>query len=335
MTTATTSDVSARARIAQEIRKRQRFVLSSHVRPDGDAIGSQLAMAYALWQMGKDVRLVNRDAPPGPLRVFPGVSRIEVADRIDDPGDAVIVMECGDLSRTGVEGFERGFVINIDHHLGNTGYGAVNWFDAGAAACGEMVFDVIDALKVPLTPEIATHIYVAIATDTGGFHFGNITARTFEICRRCADAGANPAAIARILYDSNTLGRLRLTGGVLHNLELEAGGRLALANMSLQLLKDTGSTHEDSDGLINLALTVKQIEAVAFFKEIEPGVYRISMRSKGAVDVNRVARAFGGGGHKNAAGCSMAGAYADIRAKLVKELEGALNTVRLKADITR
>src|SRR5438046_5913838 len=138
MTSTTSTD--ARARIADEIRKRRRFVLSSHVRPDGDAIGSQLAMAFALWRLGKDVRLVNRDPAPAPLQVFPGVSKIEVADRIDDPGDAVIVMECGDLSRTGVEGFERGFVINIDHHLGNTNYGSMNWLDAGAAACGAMAF---------------------------------------------------------------------------------------------------------------------------------------------------------------------------------------------------
>ena len=183
MTTAT--EVSVRARIADEIRRRQRFVLSSHARPDGDAIGSQLAMAFALWQLGKEVRLVNHDAPPGPMLVFPGVRNIEVTSRIEDPGDAVIIMECGDLSRTGVEGFDQGFVINIDHHIGNTNYGALNWFDPSAAACGEMVFDLVGELGVPLTREIATHVYVAILTDTGSFHYSNITPRTFDICRQC------------------------------------------------------------------------------------------------------------------------------------------------------
>jgi phosphoesterase RecJ-like protein len=130
----------------------------------------------------------------------------------------------------------------------------------------------------------------------------------------------NPAAIARAIYDSSTLGRLRLMGGVLHNLELEAEGRLGLAHVSLQLLKETGSTQEDSDGLINLPLTVKEIEAVAFFKEIEPAVYRISMRSKGDVDVNRVAKKFSGGGHKNAAGCSLNGDYAKVRTAVLAEL---------------
>ena len=156
MTTTTTTDTSTRARIADEIRRRHRFVITSHVRPDGDAIGSQLAMAYALRALGKQVRLVDGDHPPTPLLVFPGAEEIEVMKEIDDPGDAVIVMECGDLARTGVRGFERGFVINIDHHPGNTMYGAVNWFDLSAAACGEMVCELIDELGVPLSKEIAS-----------------------------------------------------------------------------------------------------------------------------------------------------------------------------------
>jgi phosphoesterase RecJ-like protein len=315
--------------ICDAILHRQRFVLTSHARPDGDAIGSQLAMAYALKALGKSVRCVGRDPAPPQFQLFPGVSDIEVATVFNEPADAVLVMECGDLSRTGVQGFEKYFIINIDHHPGNLMYGALNWFDEAACACGEMAFEVINALNVPMTIEIATHLYIAILTDTGGFHYGNITPRTFEICGRCADAGVNPAAIARAIYDSSTLGRLRLMGGVLHNLELEAEGRLALGLMSLQLLKETGSTQEDSDGLINLPLTVKEIEAVAFFKEVEPAVYRISMRSKGDVDVNRVAKKFNGGGHKNAAGCSLSGDYAKVRTALLGELLAALGSVGL------
>ena len=310
--------------ICSAIRQRQHFAVTSHARPDGDAIGSQLAMAYALRALGKTVRIVDKDPAPPQFDVFPGVRDMEITPSVEGDLDAVIVMECGDLSRTGVTGFERYFVINIDHHPGNKNYGAINWFDEGAAACGEMVFDVIEALGVTLTPEIATHLYIAILTDTGGFHFSHITPRTFEICRRCTEAGAQPEAIARAVYDSSTLGRLRQMGAVLHNLELEAGGRLGLAHLSLKLLEDTGSTHEDSDGVINLPLTVKEIQAVAFFKEIAPDDYRISMRSKGAVDVNRVAGTFGGGGHKNAAGCSINGPYADVRAKLLAELTRAL-----------
>jgi phosphoesterase RecJ-like protein len=311
------------AAIRDAIHQRQRFVVTSHSRPDGDAIGSQVAMAYALRALGKDVQLVGVDPAPPQFQVFPGVRDIHVTPAVDGQFDAAIIMECGDLSRTGVDGFEKYFVINIDHHPGNKGYGAINWFDPGSAACGEMVFDLVDALGVTLTPEIATHIYITILTDTGGFHFSHITPRTFEICRRCTEAGAQPEAIARAVYDSSTMGRLRLMGAVLHNLEFESGGRTAVAALTLQLLQETGATHEDSDGLINIPLTVKEIEAVAFFKEISPDNFRISMRSKGNVDVNRVANVFGGGGHKNAAGCSLTGPYPEVRQKLVAELNRA------------
>ncbi len=236
MTTTGTTD--AFRRIVDEIRRRQRFVISSHVRPDGDAIGSQLAMAYALRALGKQVRIVDGDRPPTPLLVFPGVPAIEVMPEIDDPGDAVIVMECGDLARTGVKGFERGFVINIDHHPGNTLYGALNWFDLSAAACGEMVFDLVQALGVPLTKEIATHVYIAILTDTGSFHYSNISPKTFEICQRCVEAGVEPPAVARSIFDSNNLGRLKLFGAVLSRMELDPSGLLATVYVVRQIATD-------------------------------------------------------------------------------------------------
>jgi phosphoesterase RecJ-like protein len=311
--------------VAAAILQRQRFVVTSHARPDGDAIGSQVAMAYALRQLGKDVQMVDADPAPLQFQVFPGVSDIHVSATVQGQFDAAIVMECGDLSRTGVDGFDKYFVINIDHHPGNRSYGAINWFEPGAAACSEMVFDLVEALGVTLTPEIATHIYVAILTDTGGFHFSHITPRTFEICRRCTEAGANPQAIARAVYDSSTMGRLRLMGAVLHDLEFEAEGRAALAALTLKLFHETGATIDDADGLINIPLNVKDIQAVAFFKEIAPDSFRISLRSKGSVDVNRVAGAFGGGGHKNAAGCTLDGPYPEVRAKLLAELKQVLS----------
>jgi phosphoesterase RecJ-like protein len=308
----TTTEAAARARAAEEILRRRRFVLTSHVRPDGDAIGSQLAMAYALRALGKDVRIVNRDPAPPPLQVFPGVAGIEIAERTDDPGDCVIVMESGDLSRTGVAGLERGFIINIDHHVGNTMFGAVNWFDVSAAACGEMVFDLVRDLGVPLTPEIAVHIYVAILTDTGSFHYSNITPRTFEISRLCVEAGVDPTTVARSVYDSNTLGRLRLSTAVLNQMRLDPSGRLAVLSVDQRLAVEQGGTYEDTEGIINQPLTVKEIQAVVFFKEIGPRDWRVSMRSKGAVDINAVAKEFGGGGHKNASGCSATGGLEEL-----------------------
>ncbi|MBI4888307.1 MAG: bifunctional oligoribonuclease/PAP phosphatase NrnA [Acidobacteria bacterium] len=316
------------ARVAAEIRARQRFVIASHVRPDGDAIGSQLAMAYALRALGKQARVVNRDPAPPPFFVFPGVPDIEVAERVDDAADAVIVMESGDLSRTGVAGLDRGFVINIDHHLGNALYGAVNWFDVSAAACGEMVFDLVRELGVPLTYEIAVHLYIAILTDTGSFHYSNISPRTFDICRQCVEAGVHPPTVARAIFDSNTLGRLKLFGAVLSRMALDASGRLATLTVDRQLAADCGATYEDSEGLINLPLTVADIQAVVFFKEHGPDDWRVSMRSKGGIDINAVAREFGGGGHKNASGCSAAGRIEELavlfRGKILEQIHRAV-----------
>jgi phosphoesterase RecJ-like protein len=305
MTTAT--DANLLQQTAAAIRSRQRFVIVSHVRPDGDAVGSQMAMAHALRALGKDVRVVSRDLPPPPLQVFPGVSEIEIVDRVDDPGDAVIVMESGDLLRTGVAGLEQGFVINIDHHVGNSMFGAINWFDVSAAACGEMVFDLVRELGVPLSHDIAVHLYVAILTDTGSFHHSNITPRTFEICRECVAAGVNPAVVARSVYDSNNLGRLKLMGAVLSRMQLASGGRLAIMSVDQELVTASAGTYEDTEGLINLPLTVREIQAVLFLKEVGPLDWRVSMRSKGEVNINAVAREFGGGGHKNASGCSASG----------------------------
>jgi phosphoesterase RecJ-like protein len=293
--------------IVDAIHQRQRFVVTSHARPDGDAIGSSLAMAYALRHLGKDVRVVSRDPAPPQFETCPGVGDIIVTDRLDDPGDAILVMECGDITRPGIEGLERGFVINIDHHPGNTMYGAVNWFDLSAAACGEMVYDVVRALGVPVTEEIATHVYVAVLTDTGSFHYSNITPRTFDICRVCTEAGVNPSAIARAVYDSNRIGRLKLFRTVLNGMQFDASERIATMSVTNRMAADAGATYEDTEGLVNFPLSAKEVLAVAFFKENGAGDWRVSLRSKGDIDVNAIAREFGGGGHKNASGCSVRG----------------------------
>jgi len=315
---------ATRAQVADAIRQRQRFVVTSHARPDGDAVGSSLAMAYALRQLGKDVRVVSRDAPPPPLLVFPGVPEIEIVNEIGDAADAVIVMECGDVKRPGIEGVESGYVINIDHHPGNLLYGALNWMDLSAAACGEMVFDLVSELGVPLTYEIALHVYIAILTDTGSFHYSNITPRTFDICRLCMEAGVSPPAVARSIFDANNLGRLKLFGAVLNRMHLDPTGRIATLSVDKQLTHDCGGTYEDTEGLINLPLTVKEILAVVFFKEIGPSDWRVSMRSKGNIDINAIAKEFGGGGHKNASGCSANGDLETLQAVFEQKITTAI-----------
>jgi phosphoesterase RecJ-like protein len=280
-------------------------------------MGSSLALALALDAAGKRTRVVMRDRLPVQFGEFPAVDRITYADDVPDDGTTVVVLECGDLERTGLRGIDRHRVINIDHHPGNTGFGDVEWFDGTAVACGEMVYAVIRDLGIPLTPEMATHIYVAIVTDTGSFRYPGVSPRTFEICARLLEAGADPVAIARLLFDGSTLGRLRLQGAVLSTLEIHDSGSIASLSVDHATIAASGATPEETDGLINIPLSVKQISAVAFFKEGEPGEFRVSLRSKGATDVGRIARDFGGGGHRNASGCTLAGSFADVRSRII------------------
>jgi len=324
----TTSTDSTIAQVADAIRARRRFVVVSHARPDGDAIGSQVAMTLALRALGKDVRMVAHDPAPQQMADFPAVAHIQLVDQLDDLGDAVIFMECGDVRRPGVAGLDKGFVINIDHHPGNTMYGAMNCIDLTAAACGEMVFDLIAALGVPLSVEMATHVYLAILTDTGGFHYSHISPRTFDICRQCVEAGLDPTAVSRAIYDNNNLGRVRIWGAVLNEMQLSPDGRVATLSMDRALAARCGATYDDTEGLINFPLTVKEIQAVVFFKESGPGDWRISMRSKGDVNVNAIAREFGGGGHTNASGCGAAGDLAQLVPVFQQKLVEAVNRAR-------
>jgi bifunctional oligoribonuclease and PAP phosphatase NrnA len=311
--------------IVETVRARASFVLSSHARPDGDSIGSQLAMAYALRELGKEAVVVNSDPAPAPLHQFPGVADITIARSVARTADAAIIMECGDLARTGVEGLDRFFLINIDHHPGNTAYGAINWFDPRAAACGEMVYDIVRALGIPLTVDIATHIYIAILTDTGSFHYSSISPRTFDICRETLEAGVDPVQVARNLYDSNNMARLKLFGAVISAMQIDRTGRIAIIYVDHEIARAAGGTYDDTEGLINLPLTVKEIQAVVFFKQIEGDAYRVSMRSKGDVDVSAVAKEFGGGGHKNAAGCTATSPIDALQKLFIEKLEVAID----------
>jgi phosphoesterase RecJ-like protein len=311
------TDPGACRRVCEALLRHRRVVVTSHMRPDGDSVGSSLALAWALREIGTDARVVHRDRPPLQLADFPGTQGIEIGEVLPAGIDAVVVLECGDIARTGLSGFDGLPVINIDHHPGNTGYGDVHWFDGTAAACGEMIFEIVTELGVPLTADMATQLFVALVTDTGSFRYPGVSPRTFSICARLLEAGADPVSIGRKLFDSHTLGRLRLQAAVLQTLEVESSGRLALLTLTDATLAASGGVPEETDGLINLPLGVKAIQAAVFFKEAGDGHWRVSLRSKGEIDVGRVARSFGGGGHKNAAGCTLDGPLESVRASIL------------------
>ena len=316
--------------IAAALKARRSLIVTSHARPDGDAIGSSLALTFALEAMGKTVRVVGHDPVPAPYRTFPGTNRIELVDRVDSPADAVVMLECSDVSRPDVAGLDRYFLVNVDHHVGNAMYGAVNWFDPGAAACGEMVADVIDALGVPWSQDIAANLYLAISTDTGSFRYGPITARTFDACRRIAETGVDLARLSRQIFDSFGVGRVKLIGALLNGMELHHGGRMAVLYLDDHLLAASQATVDDVEGLVNLPLAAQEVVAVALFKQQADRTYRVSLRSKGDVDVRAVAARWSGGGHKNAAGCTLTGDYQMLKREMVDAVGEAIGPVAVK-----
>ncbi|HNV03698.1 MAG TPA: bifunctional oligoribonuclease/PAP phosphatase NrnA [Vicinamibacterales bacterium] len=320
MTSQTWTDPGACRRVCEALLRYRRVVVTSHTRPDGDSIGSSLALAWALRELGIEARVVHRDPPPLPLSEFAGADEIEVGEALPAGCEAVVVLECGDLARTGLSGFDGLPVINVDHHPGNTGYGSVQWFDGTAAACGEMVFAIIEELGVPLSADMATQLFVAIVTDTGSFRYPGTSPRTFATSGRLVQAGADPVHVARTLFDSSTIGRLRLQAAVLQSLEVDDAGRLALLQLDDATLARSGGTLAETDGLINLPLGVKAVQAAVFFKEAGPGQWRVSLRSKGDVDVGRVARSFGGGGHKHASGCTLTGTLAEVKSRVLERV---------------
>jgi phosphoesterase RecJ-like protein len=311
------TDPGAARRICEALLRYRRVVVTSHLRPDGDSVGSSLALAWALRELGIDARVVHHDRPPLQFADFPGVSDVETGDSIPAGTEAVVVLECGDLGRTGLSGFDGLPVVNIDHHPGNTGYGDVHWLDGTASALGEMIFEIIAELGVPLTADMATQLFVAVVTDTGSFRYPGVSPRTFSVCARLLEAGADPVSTARRLFDSHTLGRLRLQAAVLQTLEVDESGHLALLTLTEAALTASGAAMEETDGLINLPLSVQAVQAAVFFKEAGTGHWRVSLRSKGDIDVGRVARGFGGGGHKNASGCTLEGPLEHVRARIL------------------
>lgn len=315
--------------LLRRIRQGNRFLLTSHVNPDGDAIGSELGLARILRGLGKGAVVWNHGPTPGIYKPLPGSERIHIGEEppagFPDMFDAIIVLECPSPDRTGLEKHlaERP-VINIDHHLGNQCYGAVNWVDSAAPAVGEMVFRLAQGLKVSLEPEVAACLYLTLVTDTGGFRFSNATPAAFEAAAALVREGAHPEQVSQWLYESQPLGVVRLLGEMLRSLELHEGGRVATGRLTRAMFETAGANPGDSEGLIDSIRSIAGVDAVALIRETEDGTQKVSLRSRGEVDVEKIARHHGGGGHRNAAGFTLEGDGEEIRRQVAAELGAAL-----------
>jgi len=310
------------AAILEVMRKGERFLVCSHSRPDGDAVGSMLAMGILLEQMGKRADLLSADRVPVVYRALPGAGKIEKALRVHGPYDAVILLECDGVERTRLQGLEKFFQVNIDHHASGVEFADLNWIDHEAACVGEMVYRLFKAGDVPLTNEAAHCIYTTVLTDTGGFIYGGTRASTFELARNLTLAGADPIKIAQQVYFSTPMSKLLLLGAALKNLHRE--GRLAWLWISHEDMVRSCAVEEDCEGIVNYALSIAEVEAAVFLRELEEKRIRVSLRGKGRINVAAIAERLGGGGHENAAGCTLDGPLERAKEQIIQELRAAL-----------
>jgi len=305
--------------VLKQIGQRNRFLLTSHARPDGDAVGSALACCQILRSMGKEADVVLHDGVPRIYRPLPFADSVVRAERINGNYEAAIILECDSIQRTRLCGLEDHFVISIDHHLSAKPFANVNWIDPKAVATAEMVYRLARQAGVKISPEIATCLYTAVLTDTGSFMFEGTNEHTFDLARELVLAGADPARCARNVYFGHSTAKMRLLGAALSNLHRE--GSLAWIWVTQQQMEQAGAKDEDCEGLANYALSIQDVEVAAFFRELEDGRCRVSLRSKGEVNVAAVAQHFGGGGHACASGCSLAGPLSSALARILAQLQ--------------
>jgi phosphoesterase RecJ-like protein len=291
--------------ILDTLRRGERFLVCSHSRPDGDAVGSMLAMGMFLEQLGKRADMVTADGIPKVHRGLPGARQIRTAQFVHGTYDAAILLECDGLERTRLNGLEQFFLVNIDHHATGREYAKLNWIDSDAASVGEMVYRLVKAAGAKITPQMATCLYTTLLTDTGGFCYGCTQASTFGLAGELVAAGADPIRIAQNVYFSTPASKLMLLGAALGNLKCE--GRLAWLWVSSRDMLRAGATEEDCEGIVNFALCASGVEAAIFLHEQPERRIHLSLRSKGRVNVAAIAGRLGGGGHESAAGCSLEG----------------------------
>jgi len=306
--------------VLSALKRCDRFLVTSHARPDGDAVGSVLAASAMLRALDKQVDAVLSDPVPVIYEPLPGAEAIRRISRVNGSYDAALILECDSVQRTGLSGLDsdQRLLINIDHHASAKPFAHVNWIDPSASATGEMIFDLAKAAAVSITPEMATCLYTAVLTDTGSFCFEGTDDRTFALAQELVRAGADPALIAQRVYFANPEAKMRLLGEALTN--LRRCGKLTWMFVSQAQMKKTGALEEDCEGLVNYALGIAGVEVAIFFREQADGRYRVSIRSKGAVDVAVVAEEFGGGGHKCASGCSIEGPLSVASERLIARI---------------
>jgi phosphoesterase RecJ-like protein len=310
------------AAILEVLRRGKRFLVCSHSRPDGDAVGSMLAMGMLIEQMGKHADLVTADRVPNIYDGLPGANSVRCIMHVRGTYDAAILLECDGLDRTRLRGLEGLFLINIDHHISGRPFAHLNWIDCQAPSVGELVYRLVKAAGATVTAEMATCLYTSVLTDTGGFCYGAVRASTFDLAHKLVLAGADPVQIARNVFFSTSTSKMLLLGAALGNLKRE--GRLAWLWVTHSDMVRTCAAEEDCEGIVNFAVCIAGVQAAVFLRELPDQSVRLSLRSKGKLNVAAVAGRLGGGGHENAAGCTVDGPLSRALDQILAELRGGL-----------
>ena len=312
--------------VLDAIRQRERFLLTSHCRPDGDAVGSLLALWMLLNEMGKRADMQLCDRVPLIYRTLPSAEQIRqgTAPANGSQPEAVILLECDSVERSRQRGMDDEFLINIDHHTSGNPFARVNWIDTDASAVAEMVYRLAVAADVHVTPPMATCLYTALLSDTGSFCYEGTCAGTFALARELVELGANPSRIAEDLYFSNPLSKMQLLGTALTTLHRE--GAIAWLWVAQDDMARLGASEEDCLGIVNYAIGISGVEVAVFLREMPDHHVRVSLRSKSNVRVAQVAEQFGGGGHENASGCTLDGPLDSAMERVLIELRHHLGT---------
>ncbi|HOM01215.1 MAG TPA: bifunctional oligoribonuclease/PAP phosphatase NrnA [Acetivibrio sp.] len=309
------------------IEKADKIAILPHVSADGDALGSSLALALALNILNKKPVIYFEEEMPSIYGFLPGKELSRIYEGKPDKYELVIALDTGDLDRLGkrVEIFNNaGITVNIDHHPTNTEFAGVNFVDTNASAVGEIIYRLLTMMKIGLDKDMATCLYVAIATDTGGFRYSNTTPDTHKITADLINNGVDVSYISQTVFDTLSLQKVKLMGKAIENLELFENGKLAVIKITDDLLKSVGAKEEDCEGIVNIGRNIEGVEVAVVIRQRASGELKVNFRSKDYVDVSVIANRHSGGGHKRAAGCTVKGDINDVKEMLVKEISEVL-----------
>ena len=308
-------------KITEVIRSSRRFLITSHVRLDGDAIGSELALYLMLRDMGKEASVYNRDTLPQMYRFLPGSDAIVNSMDAGDVFDAVFILDCSEIDRVGEEAPRVSAIrniINIDHHISNGSFGDLSLLDPAASSTGEIVYRLMRELGVNITKDMAINLYTAILTDTGAFRYSNTGQKTFRVASDLVANGADPWWISQRIYENNPVQKMKLLAKALDTMAFFWDRRIAVIHVTKKMLEEAEALWEYTEGFVEFPRSIEGVEVAAFISEIGDRFFKVSLRSRGSMDVEKIAGVFGGGGHHSAAACRITGDLESVKAKLVE-----------------